>query len=149
VFQTRQEMDPDGPRSYRLLAEIALSTIAAGPDPTTRALTTGRTWGAFLLRRPPSAVTVTEEEAVGRLLDLLAELGFAPERSPAARNPIGLRNCPFLELVDSHAAILCPLHLGVMQGALTAMTTEVTVDRLEPFAEPDLCRAHLSSTDPP
>jgi predicted ArsR family transcriptional regulator len=81
VFQTRQGMDPDGPRSYRLLAEIALGAIATGPDPTTQALATGRAWGAFLLGRPPSATTVTEEEAMGRLLELLAELGFAPERS--------------------------------------------------------------------
>ena len=147
VFQTRQGMDPDGPRSYRLLAEIALGAIATGPDPTSQALATGRAWGAFLLGRPPSATTVTEEEAMGRLLELLAELGFSPERSPG--NAIGLRNCPFLELVDSHAQILCPLHLGVMQGAMTVLTTDVAVDRLEPFAEPGLCLAHVSTVDTP
>jgi predicted ArsR family transcriptional regulator len=148
VFQARRGMDPDGPRSYRLLAEIALGAIATGPDPTTQALTTGRAWGAFLLGRPPSATAVTEEEAFGRLLELLAELGFAPERSSTG-TAIGLRNCPFLELVDSHAQILCPLHLGVMQGAMTVLTTGVTVDRLEPFAEPGLCLAHVSTVDPP
>lgn len=148
VYRTRRGMDPEGPRSYRLLAEIALGAIATGPDPTTQALTTGRAWGAFLLGRPPSATAVTEEEAIGRLLALLAELGFAPERS-AADHAIGLRNCPFLELVDSHAQILCPLHLGVMQGAMTVLTTDVVVDRLEPFAEPGLCLAHISTVDPP
>lgn len=147
VFRTRRGMDPEGPRSYRLLAEIALGAIATGPDPTSQALETGRTWGAFLLGRPPSATTVTEEEAMGRLLELLAELGFSPERSPG--NAIGLRNCPFLELVDSHAQILCPLHLGVMQGAVTVLTTDVAVDRLEPFAEPGLCLAHVSTADTP
>lgn len=147
VFRTRRGMDPEGPRSYRLLAEIALGAIATGPDPTSQALATGRTWGAFLLGRPPSATTVTEEEAMGRLLELLAELGFSPERSPG--NAIGLRNCPFLELVDSHAQILCPLHLGVMQGAMTVLTTDVAVDRLEPFAEPGLCLAHVTTADTP
>ena len=147
VFRTRRGMDPEGPRSYRLLAEIALGAIATGPDPTSQALATGRAWGAFLLGRPPSATTVTEEEAMGRLLELLAELGFSPERSPG--NAIGLRNCPFLELVDSHAQILCPLHLGVMQGAMTVLTTDVAVDRLEPFAEPGLCLAHVSTADTP
>lgn len=149
VFRTRRGMDPEGPRSYRLLAEIALGVIATGPDPTTQALATGRAWGAFLLARPPSAATtVTEEEAMGRLLELLAELGFAPERSSTG-NAIGLRNCPFLELVDSHAQILCPLHLGVMQGAMTVLTTDVAVDRLEPFAEPGLCLAHISAVETP
>ena len=148
VFQARQGMDPEGPRSYRLLAEIALGAIATGPDPTSRRWQPDATWGAFLLGRPPSATTVTEEEAMGRLLELLAELGFAPERSTTG-NAIGLRNCPFLELVDSHAQILCPLHLGVMQGAMTVLTTDVVVDRLEPFAEPGLCLAHVSTVDTP
>ncbi len=148
MFQTRQGMDPDGPRSYRLLAEIALGAMATGPDPTAQALTTGQAWGAFLLGRPPSATTVTEEEAVDLLLELLVGLGFAPERSSTGR-AIGLRNCPFLELIDSHAQILCPLHLGVMQGAMTALATDVGVDRLEPFAEPGLCLAHLGRSYPP
>lgn len=37
------------------------------------------------------------------------------------------------------------VHLGLMQGPLTAMRAPVTVDRLEPFAEPDLCDAYLAS----
>jgi predicted ArsR family transcriptional regulator len=37
------------------------------------------------------------------------------------------------------------VHLGLMQGALTAMRAPVTVDRLDPFVEPDLCVAHLAS----
>jgi predicted ArsR family transcriptional regulator len=144
MFTTRQGMDPDGPRSYRLLAEIGLSTIAADPDPTAKAVATGRAWGSFLVKRPPPAAATTEEEAVGRLVDLLVDLGFAPERQSSGRR-IGLRNCPFLELVDSHADIICPLHLGVMQGAMAALDTDATVERLEPFAEAGLCLAHLSN----
>ena len=34
-----------------------------------------------------------------------------------------------------------------MQGALAQLGGPVTVDRLEPFAEPDLCVAHLSPAD--
>ena len=37
------------------------------------------------------------------------------------------------------------MHLGLMQGALTAMRAPITVDRLDPFVEPDLCVAHLAS----
>jgi predicted ArsR family transcriptional regulator len=137
-------MDPDGPRSYRLLAEIGLSTIATDPDPGAKAVATGRAWGSFLVKRSPPAATTTEDDAVGRLVDLLADLGFAPEQQSSGRR-IGLRNCPFLELVDSHAGIICPLHLGVMQGAMAALDTETTVERLEPFAEAGLCLAYLSN----
>lgn len=36
-----------------------------------------------------------------------------------------------------------------MQGAMAALNADTTVDRLEPFAEPGLCLAHLSSGDTP
>jgi hypothetical protein len=36
-----------------------------------------------------------------------------------------------------------------MQGAMTVLTTDVVVDRLEPFAEPGLCLAHISTVDTP
>jgi hypothetical protein len=35
------------------------------------------------------------------------------------------------------------MHLGLMQGAMTAMDATVSVDRLDPFVEPDLCLAHV------
>jgi predicted ArsR family transcriptional regulator len=145
MFRARQGMDPNGQRSYRLLAEIGLSAIAVDADPAAKAVETGRAWGEFLVNRPPPGPTTTKDEAVGRLVDLLADLGFAPERqSSATGSRIGLRNCPFLELVESHAKIICPLHLGLMQGALATLNTDTTVDRLDPYAEAGLCLAHLS-----
>jgi hypothetical protein len=35
------------------------------------------------------------------------------------------------------------VQLGLMQGVREALDADVTVERLEPFAEPDLCTAHL------
>jgi hypothetical protein len=32
-----------------------------------------------------------------------------------------------------------------MQGVLDALDADVTVERLQPFAEPDLCAAHLAA----
>jgi predicted ArsR family transcriptional regulator len=40
--------------------------------------------------------------------------------------------------------VVCPIHLGLMQGALEAWNAPVTVDRLEAFVEPDLCLAHIA-----
>jgi hypothetical protein len=40
--------------------------------------------------------------------------------------------------------VVCPIHLGLMQGALEAWQAPVTVDRLEAFAEPDVCLAHIA-----
>ena len=79
---------------------------------------------------------------------LLDDLGFAPERDPARAGTIGLRHCPFLDLVPEHAAVICPLHLGLMQGALDALGAGITVTRLEPFASADLCLAHTGPAEP-
>jgi predicted ArsR family transcriptional regulator len=81
------------------------------------------------------------------LVDLMAELGFEPEPVDGRRaHEIRLRHCPFQTLAEEHGDVICSVHLGLMQGALTAMRAPVTVDRLEPFIEPDLCVAHVVST---
>ena len=79
-------------------------------------------------------------------MELLAELGFEPEPADGRRTrEIRLRHCPFQNLAEQHGEVICSVHLGLMQGALTAMRAPVTVDRLDPFVEPDLCVAHLAS----
>ena len=59
------------------------------------------------------------------------------------RRQIGLRHCPFLDLIADQARVICPVHLGLMQGVMSALGASETVERLDPFAEPDLCLAHL------
>ena len=62
---------------------------------------------------------------------LLAELGFAPQRRIAhGEVQVGLRHCPFLELAEGRSSVVCPIHLGLMQGALEAWGAPITVDRL-------------------
>jgi predicted ArsR family transcriptional regulator len=80
---------------------------------------------------------------------LLDDLGFAPDHDPARAGPIGLRHCPFLDLVPEQSAVICPLHLGLMQGALDALGAGITVTRLEPFVRPDLCLAHIGRAESP
>lgn len=78
---------------------------------------------------------------------LLDELGFEPEPPAGPRTrEIRLRHCPFLDLVDEYREVVCAIHLGLMQGAFDALGGRVGVERLEPFAEPDLCLAHLTAT---
>ncbi|OOK82681.1 sufR family transcriptional regulator [Mycobacterium kansasii] len=71
--------------------------------------------------------------------------GVRPERRVSdGQHQLGLRHCPFLEVAESRSAIVCPIHLGLMQGALESWAAPVGVERLDVFAEPDLCLAHLS-----
>ncbi|HEY5879505.1 MAG TPA: helix-turn-helix domain-containing protein [Nakamurella sp.] len=149
LFRAVRGMDPAGQRRYRLLAEILVASVAADPDPSARAADAGRAWGRALA---PTAAEGPTDEAPGtpesarpidRLVGLLDQLGFAPERR-GTDTEVGLRNCPFLELAQARAQVVCPIHLGLMQGALGAWAAPITVDRLDAFVEPDLCLAHLA-----
>ena len=145
VFRAHRGMDPSGPSNYRLLAAMLAYSLAAMPDPAAGALELGRRWGGYLIEQPTSRQAPTANQAVKRLMALLRHLRFSPERrSDGGRRQIGLRHCPFLDLVDTQSQVICPLHLGLMQGAMSQLGSPVTVDRLDPFAEPDLCVAHLS-----
>jgi predicted ArsR family transcriptional regulator len=148
LFQAIRRMDPSGPRDYRLLAEVLAQYLTDDPDPTRRAIEAGRAWG---LQRATERGGQPEEKPgapIEELISLLENLGFSPDRdvdsSPGPSGRIDLRACPFLELATSHPQIACSVHLGLMQGALHTWRSPVTVERLEPFAEPDRCRIHLS-----
>lgn len=137
-YRATRRMDPEGPRRYRVLAEILVGSLAAGPDRQERALEAGRTWGRGLAAEQGEPAGSPTDE----LLTLLDDVGFAPQRRAGH---IALRHCPFLELAQQRTDVVCPVHLGMMQGALEAWSSDVTATRLDPFVEPDLCVAHLDA----
>lgn len=148
MFRAIRQMDRGGTRRFRLLAEILAIGLAADPDPSGKALAAGRAWGQRLRPLHRSAEPTDAEESTDQLLEMLDELGFEPERlEPDVTGvaQLGLRHCPFLELAETSTEVVCPIHLGIMQGALEAWDSPVTVDRLDPFVKPDLCVAHLKA----
>jgi predicted ArsR family transcriptional regulator len=149
VYTPRPGMDRGGARDYRLLARMLLSNLATqGPSAEAAVTETGRAWGRFLMATPPPSQHPSAAESAARLAALLDDLGFAPtpeqydEHETPAR--LRLRHCPFLELAEEHGHLVCPLHLGLMQGALAELDAPLAATRLEPFAEPDACIAHLT-----
>jgi predicted ArsR family transcriptional regulator len=150
LFQAVRRMDPMGPRHFRVLAEVLAEVIATDPDPSGRVLAAGRLWGRHQAATVTDATATDEapdpDESVERLMRLLDALGFAPERPADGDRPqIDLRHCPFFELAVSRTDVVCPVHLGLMQGAMQSWASPITVDRLDPFVQPDRCVAHLSA----
>jgi predicted ArsR family transcriptional regulator len=147
LYRAVRRMDPAGPRRFRLLAQVLVEALSAHAEPALEAARSGRVWGrARALGDAPEAGPVPPLDRLVRLMD---ELGFAPEASPQrgaepGTSWLGLRSCPFLELATDRPAVVCPVHLGLMQGALEGWRADVTVDRLDPFVQPDLCLAHLA-----
>ena len=143
LFRAVRGMDPMGPRHYRLLAEVLVARLAGDPDSRHQAAEAGRAWGRL---QASEVADQGDGEPVGRLMSMLDELGFAPERTADGDlQPIRLRHCPFLELAVSKPEVVCPVHLGLMEGAMDSWDAPITVDRLEAFVEPDLCLAHLAA----
>ena len=140
-----------GERRYRLLAEMMTSLVAGLVDnPAATAERAGREWGGYLTEPPLPYRRPSAAEALSRLTGLLADLGFDPEAEPCesgeteqARRLV-LRECPFREVAREHQTVVCPLHLGVIRGALDRMRAPLAADRLEVFPEPGLCRLRLT-----
>jgi predicted ArsR family transcriptional regulator len=76
--------------------------------------------------------------------DGLRRLGFESSAHPTrAGGRIDIRPCPFLDLARSHGEVVCGVHRGLLSGMLGALDPSLALDRLDPFATPDLCVARI------
>lgn len=115
---------------YRLLATMLTDVVAQDPRGTARAYEAGVHWGRDLHQAEPEA----------GIVELLDRQGFAAE---ARDDRIEMRRCPFYALAAASPEVVCTLHHGIVDGALSAAGSADAVDRLDPFVEPGLCVAHL------
>jgi predicted ArsR family transcriptional regulator len=139
-----------GPRSYALLAEMLTGLVASLEGAEPAAVDAGRAWGRHLVERPAPSESVDDAEAIDRLNHVLAAIGFQPEaRATKTGTEICLHHCPFREVAEKHTDVVCAIHLGLMQGALAELDASVSAAALEPFVEPNLCVAHLTSRKSP
>lgn len=138
---------PAGRRTYRLLAQILTSHLAStSRNPEKAALKAGEEWGRYLAERPTPFRRVDASSATRDLTAALDEIGFAPEPVTTGRKrQILLHHCPFREAAEAHREVVCTIHLGLMRGILAELNAPLHAESLEPFVEPDLCVAHLSS----
>ena len=146
VYRARPGMARGGERRYGVLAEILLGCLP-GTASGSAAADAGRAWGERVIGRAAPFEQVSGAEAVTRVLVLLDELAFAPEAVPVEDDlpaRVRLRHCPFLELAEHHRDIICPLHLGLIQGAFAGLSSPVTATELTPFAESGACVVHLA-----
>ncbi len=141
-----EPLDEHALASYRLLAQILASSLAGTErDPGARAEEAGRVWGAHLVRKPPPYASISKPETLAEVVRLHEQFGFRPElRRAESGQELVLRRCPFQELATSYQAVICPLHLGLIRGALAQLAAGVEADSLEPFAEPGAYIGHLN-----
>jgi predicted ArsR family transcriptional regulator len=134
--------DPDT-NAYRELARVLADELARQHEPEAGAIRAGERWGRQLAA--DVAPTRGDADATGRLIRLLDESGFAPERAADAPEAIHLRRCPFASVARQRPDVVCNVHLGLMRGALRALGSPLDAVALEPYVAPDLCVARLGS----
>lgn len=136
-----------GRRNYRLLAEILTRYLTThNKQPRRAALSAGEAWGRFLTERAAPFRRVDTAVATRQLVEVLEEIGFAPEAVTVRRErQILLHHCPFRETAEDHRDVVCAVHLGLMRGMLAELDAPLEATRLDPFVEPNLCVTHLTS----
>jgi len=140
-----------GRRSYRLLAEVLTTYLAAhNPRPAAAGREAGKAWGRFFAERPKPSQQVDAAAATGQLLRTLEEIGFEPEAVTVGQErQVLLHQCPFREAAGEHTEVVCSVHLGLMQGLLAELDAPFQASRLDPFVEPSLCVTHLADRKVP
>ncbi|HET8743665.1 MAG TPA: helix-turn-helix domain-containing protein [Gaiella sp.] len=145
AYRPTAEAGDEGGRRYRLLAEILTALVARFGPGAAELEEVGEAWGRYFVEAPPSA-RLSDDEAVAKVVRLLAEVGFEPRLARDRRGrKILMRPCPFLELARSHQEVVCPIHLGLVRGALAELGAATRATTLEPFVRPELCVARLAA----
>lgn len=138
-------VDPDAPTEYAGLASALAHAIhERSPAPVDDALAAGRGWGQELARRRGATRQRTATGARRKVVELLDDLGFAPE-TDARAGSVRLTRCPLLEAAHRYPDVVCGVHLGLALGALEAYGADPDGAALLPFAEPGACLLHLAA----
>lgn len=138
-----------------LLSELLARTVdQLGSEGSKELTRVAESWGRRLV---DTSAPITQREATEQitlLTDLLTELGFDPEiehalaglpdddESSAAL--IAMTTCPYKEVAVRHPTVVCPMHLGMLRGAISCVDPDDCIHlQLEPFARPDACLLHV------
>lgn len=124
-------------RDYAGLAMSLASILRrVSSDVDRDGLAAGVEWGRNLAREHHGSGTPEQ-----RLVQLLAELGFAPV---AREGGVSLRQCPLIDAARTYPDVVCTVHRGIVRGALIEFGGDPDASTLAAFAEPDACRLEIT-----
>lgn len=144
LYEAATNADPSSAFEYAGLASALAATIhRTSAAPTEDAEAAGTAWGAELARDRGAEPARSAAAARREVVELLDELGFAPE-TDARASTVRLTRCPLLEAAYRYPDVVCGVHLGLAKGALSEYGADPNGAELVPFAEPGACRLRLA-----
>lgn len=127
-----------------LAAALARHLHRTSSTPWQDAVEAGSTWGRDLAERTGAPGSTAPRDARRRVLEILDDIGFAPEADEPATTA-RLPRCPLLDTAKEYPDVVCGVHLGIVRGAMERYGADASGTELLPFAEPGACRLHLVS----
>lgn len=132
----------DHPGGFRLLADVLAEVLSRGGGAESIE-EIGRERGSQLVA-DQAAADGSASQAVAAVVRMLEVFGFQPRlRREHGGRRIDMHPCPFGETATRYASVVCPLHLGLIRGALDRLDSGARATSLQPFVKPNLCIAHL------
>jgi predicted ArsR family transcriptional regulator len=126
---------------FHFLAE-ALSVQLARVDEPALADEAAQRWSEAL---PTLPVAQSPDEAVAEAANALTRLGFAAEVCRAGE-AIDLTACPYASLVADNP-VICDIHAALVVRLLEQTGQPVSLESMDVWARPGLCRARLRRPD--
>lgn len=132
---------------YQHLARVLAGQLNEVADAKSEAIRAGRRWAAAFDASTLSVQSTSPDAAVRVVVRILDGLGFEPEAVPKAHpRRILLHHCPFVDVAKESRAVVCGIHLGMIEATLERLDTSVVVDGLDSFVadDPLLCVVRMS-----
>jgi predicted ArsR family transcriptional regulator len=129
--------------AYEMLATILASQLGHSDDPTLT-LRAAKKW-ANVAETEGALTAVDCDEAVDQVAHSLRSVGFTVSSNPM-RDEFTITECPYASLVEQHPRI-CDVHAALVSELMTRSGQPITIERLDVWAKPGVCVAHLNRTD--
>lgn len=143
LYEACHETPSEGDEYAALASALARTIHQRSSTPVDDALAAGRDWGHDLAAKRSASPERTAAAARRQVVDLLSDMGFAPETDTRAAS-VRLTRCPLLETAHKFPDVVCGVHLGLTQAALEEYGADPRGAELVPFAEPGACLLHLT-----
>lgn len=128
---------------YEMLAQILASQLGRVDDPSLTARTAQR-WADVAANQTQVAASDCDE-AVDHVAHSLRNVGFTISLN-AMRDEVTITECPYASLVAEHPKI-CDVHAALVDELLTRSGQPVRAERIDVWAKPGVCVAHLNRSD--